>query len=65
MRLLLSELKEALGAPASEPIPETMGLSAWLMLAFAIVVLLGGLLVCIRIAVVVGRRKREAGDGNA
>ena len=39
-----------------------MGLSAWLMLFFAVSVLGGGLIICIRRAVVVGRAKSAAGE---
>jgi len=38
-----------------------MQLSSWLMLAFSILILLGGLILCIRIAISVDRKKREAG----
>ena len=40
----------------------TMQFSSWLMLLFAIVVLGGGLVLCIRRAIVVDREKRAAGD---
>jgi len=62
MRLLLSELVEN---AADVPVPTGMELSSWLLLFFAIVVLLGGLIVCIRIAILADRRKGQAaGDGD-
>ena len=39
-----------------------MGLSAWVMLAVAVLVLGGGLIICIRRAVVVGRAKSASGE---
>ena len=63
MRLLLNELLEN---ALSAPVPREMELSSWLMLFFAILVLLGGLTVCIRIAILTDRRKGQAtGDGDA
>ena len=41
--------------------PREMTLAAWLMLVVAVMLLLGGLMVCIRIAVKVDRRKAEEG----
>ena len=38
-----------------------MQLSSWMMLLFGVVVLLGWLIVCIRIAVRVGREKEKEG----
>lgn len=39
-----------------------MGLGAWLMLFFAVLILGGGLTFCIRRAIVVEREKRAAAD---
>lgn len=54
---LLLEIDKAVEAAVR---PE-MKLSSWLMLIFAILVLVGGLVICIRRAISVNRRKREEG----